>query len=434
EAVEDYISDTYEAAAVDKKTAVGFVMTIYRRRLASSFHALRRTLTKRLAELSNLSLPATEPAEMDEDASQDETGEEVMEAEDVAALQREAALVEEREAIQGLLKRIARLGTDTKALKARDLLQEAFAAGYDSALVFTQYTDTMDFLRDFLAEQIELPIGCFSARGGEIRDHSGRWSRCSKEEIKRKLRDGQIKLLVCSDAASEGLNLQTCGVLVNYDLPWNPMKVEQRIGRIDRIGQRYPKVRIINLAYADTVEADVYFALSDRINLFQGLVGKLQPILSKLPKEFEAAALRRREDRERGRHEALQEVQTLVTAAEKAAFDIDEVSDADLAPPSFPPPPLTPEDVAAVLRRGDLLPPGVESQELEPDTFSLCVPGQSEPIRVTASPVIFDDHFESHQLALPDSPVCRKFFDLSGIEMPCLLDNIRSLHDLIDQG
>lgn len=434
EAVEDYISDTYEAAAVDKKTAVGFVMTIYRRRLASSFHALRRTLTKRLAELSNLSLPATEPAEMDEDASQDETGEEVMEAEDVAALQREAALVEEREAIQGLLKRIARLGTDTKALKARDLLQEAFAAGYDSALVFTQYTDTMDFLRDFLAEQIELPIGCFSARGGEIRDHSGRWSRCSKEEIKRKLRDGQIKLLVCSDAASEGLNLQTCGVLVNYDLPWNPMKVEQRIGRIDRIGQRYPKVRIINLAYADTVEADVYFALSDRINLFQGLVGKLQPILSKLPKEFEAAALRRREDRERGRHEALQEVQTLVTAAEKAAFDIDEVSDADLAPPSFPPPPLTPEDVAAVLRRGDLLPPGVESQELEPDTFSLCVPGQSEPIRVTASPVIFDDHFESHQLVLPDSPVCRKFFDLSGIEMPCLLDNIRSLHDLIDQG
>ena len=60
------------------------------------------------------------------------------------------------------------------------------------------------------------------------------------------------------------------------------MKVEQRIGRIDRIGQKYPKIRVVNLAYQDTVEADVYFALGQRINLFEGLVGRLQPILSRL--------------------------------------------------------------------------------------------------------------------------------------------------------
>ena len=417
EAVEDYISDTYEKAKPDKKTAVGFVMTVYRRRLASSFYALRKTLTKRLQQMTERPSAEEKDEEPDEDLSQDETADEVMSGDDALAYEREALKVEEREEILKLLGGIAKLGTDTKALKLLDKLNDAFQAGYDSALVFTQYTDTMDFLRDFLAERLDIPVGCFSARGGETRDTSGSWIRCSKERIKQMLRTGAVRLLVCSEAAAEGLNLQSCGVLANYDLPWNPMKVEQRIGRIDRIGQRYPKVRIINLAYADTVEADVYFALSRRINLFQGVVGKLQPILSKLPKEFEQAALRRRADRERGRHEAVQHVQTLVREAEVAAFDIDEVSDADLTPPSFPAPPLTPGDIAEVLRRTDLLPPGVQCTELEPSTFRLCVPGQAEPARVTPDPDVFDEHFESHQMVVADSPLFRELLRCSGVEI-----------------
>ena len=76
---------------------------------------------------------------------------------------------------------------------------------------------------------------------------------------------------------------QFCGALVNYDMPWNPMRVEQRIGRIDRLGQRHAIVRISNLHYEDTVETDVYRALGSRINLFQRVVGPLQPILARLP-------------------------------------------------------------------------------------------------------------------------------------------------------
>jgi hypothetical protein len=104
----------------------------------------------------------------------------------------------------------------------------------------------------------------------------GSWTRCTKEQIKLALKNKTIRLLICNDAAGEGLNLQYTGVLVNYDLPWNPMKVEQRIGRIDRIGQQHPIIRVINLAYKDAVEADVYFALGQRINLFQGIVGKVR--------------------------------------------------------------------------------------------------------------------------------------------------------------
>ena len=289
-----------------------------------------------------------------------------------------------------------------------------FEGFYDAAIVFTQYTDTMEFLRDFLSERLDIPIGCFSGAGGQRRDISGTWSSCKKEEIKRLFRNRDIHLLICTDAAGEGLNLQSSGVIINYDLPWNPMKVEQRIGRIDRIGQAHEKIQVINLAYADTVEADVYFALSDRIGIFNGVVGKLQPILSQLPKEFEASIFGDREQREKSRHQAVSNVHGLLERAEQAGFDIDEVSDADLVPPDFPKSPLKAAHIEAVLKQELLLPPGTECQELEPHTFAIRLPGQREPARITADPAIFDDYFESHQFMTPDSPLFKEMLKRSG--------------------
>ena len=404
EAVEDYIRTAYTAAAPEKRTAVGFVMTVYRRRVASSFHALRKTLEKKLARLDAHGVPLDEAA-LEEDISQDEQVDEVASAEEAASMEEEALVYEQRESIQQLLKSIAKLATDSKALRLIAELKEAFAADYGGAIIFTQYADTMEFLKDFVGDRVDLPIGCYSGTGGQRRDLSGAWTTCSKEEIKRLLRTGEVKVLLCTDAAGEGLNLQTCGVLVNYDLPWNPMKVEQRIGRIDRIGQKYPTVRVVNLGYADTVEVDVYFALSERIGLFKGVVGKLQPILSRLPKEFERAVLGEAEGREQARHEALSHVHVLVDNAEEAAFDIDAVSEADLQPPQFPAPPYLPKDLDPVLHQEDMLPAGVECKELDPCTYAIRLPGSNGVARITTRPEIFDEHFESHQLFLPGSPI-----------------------------
>ena len=146
---------------------------------------------------------------------------------------------------------------------------------------------------------------------------------CSKEEIKRRLRDRQVRLLVCTDAAGEGLNLQFAGVLVNYDLPWNPMKVEQRIGPIDRLGQQRPVIRVLSFAYKDTVEQDVFFTVGTRINLFQGIVGRLQPILSRLPRRFEELALLDRDARETARQRFLADLEQQVRDADESGFDID---------------------------------------------------------------------------------------------------------------
>ena len=148
----------------------------------------------------------------------------------------------------------------------------------------------MDYLRQNLQQLYGSQVACYSGRGGELyRD--GEWQTVPKEQIKKQFRGGTIKLLLCTESASEGLNLQTCGVLINYDLPWNPMRVEQRIGRIDRIGQVYSTVNIHNFYYDGTVEAKVYRRLRARIDAFQTVVGNLQPILAQVPTFIEQAVM-----------------------------------------------------------------------------------------------------------------------------------------------
>jgi hypothetical protein len=179
------------------------------------------------------------------------------------------------------------------------------------------------------------------------------------------------------------------------------MKVEQRIGRIDRIGQNYPVIRVVNLAYKDTVEADVYFSLGQRINLFQGIVGKLQPILSRLPREFEQVTLERPEQREAARQRLLAEVDRMAREANEAAFDIDEVAAELPELPATPTPSLTLPELDRALNRADLQPPGMEWQPLDAGSYAARLPGMPQAIRVTTSAEVFDDHFESHQLLSP---------------------------------
>ena len=157
-------------------------------------------------------------------------------------------------------------------------------------------------------------------------------------------------VLLCTEAAAEGLNFQFCGALINYDMPWNPMKVEQRIGRIDRLGQQHGVIRIVNLHYEGTVETDVYRALRERIGLFESVVGRLQPILAKLPGVISETVLsgRGREEAERARVVGAIERQAIESGSE--GFDIDVVTEEELAMPKRPRSPVTMEDLDRVDR------------------------------------------------------------------------------------
>ena len=349
----------------------------------------------------------------EEDLSQDETGDEAQDAEEAALLTQDGLLLQERQAILGLLRQIGKLGTDTKAKRLKAELEQAFVDGYDSAIVFTQYTDTMDFLKEYLAVELpDVPIACYSGAGGQRRDNGGFWTACTKEQIKLAFKAKSVKLLVCTDAAGEGLNFQFCGCLANFDLPWNPMKVEQRVGRIDRIGQKYERIRVINLAYKDTVEADVYFSLGERINLFQGIVGKLQPILSRLPKEFEAISREKKENRDAARQRLLAEVDKLTREAqEEASFDIDEVAQEALEMPSLPEPSLTMIDIDKAFNRSDVRPAEMTWRSLDTGSYAAQLPGMTGDVRVTTSGEVFDDHCESHVFLSPGGGIFDKIVE-----------------------
>lgn len=299
--IEEYISRFY-ARYESERRGLGFVMTVYRRRLTSSFTAIERSLERRLAYLDGKA-GASAFGLTDEDREEQELDFDV--DEDLESIDRRA-FEEEIRYIEDFLYELRALAGDSKWERFQAELASLLSRR-DSAIVFTQYTDTMDDLREKLASVYGSEVACYSGRGGEVY-RGGSWEPTTKENVKNAFRERDVRILLCTEAASEGLNLQTCGVLVNYDMPWNPMRVEQRIGRIDRIGQIYDVVWIRNFFYEETVEADVYQRLADRIDWFQEVVGELQPILARVSRTIERAALATGEQRAQMLEQELEEL------------------------------------------------------------------------------------------------------------------------------
>ena len=282
ESVSRYIDERFALAPGDH-TGKGFVRTIYRRRAASSPRALENSLEHRLERLERyLQRKRVVWWLPDEEAETDvrDLADEDLEEEQIPASEPptpEAARAEQ-EQIQNLLAELRALGTtDTKRDRFCKVLDEVRSDGRP-ALVFTCYTDTMGYLREELRPRFQETLACFSGRGGEV--WQGEWVTVPKAEITSRLDNGELQVLLCTDAASEGLNLQAAGALLNYDLPWNPSKVEQRIGRIDRIGQRHADLPVANLFLADSVDQRVYEVLRMRCRLFEQFVGPMQPVLA----------------------------------------------------------------------------------------------------------------------------------------------------------
>jgi SNF2 family DNA or RNA helicase len=396
--VEEYISSTYNAAAAKQRTAVGFVMTIYRRRLASSFFALKETLKSHLAAIAAGHQQRAE-GKLEDDVYDNEVDDELMDTDEAAALEREALTFEERSAVEVLLKDIEALPPDTKLNEVKQVLSDLKAAGYTRVMVFTQYTDTMDFLRDKLSGT-GIRLMCYSGRGGEVRNADGTWLTITREDAKRRFRDGQADVLLCTDAAAEGLNFQFCGAVVNYDMPWNPMRVEQRIGRIDRLGQENPEIRIVNLHYDDTVETDVYRALRNRIGLFESVVGRLQPILSQLPRRISNAVLTGKRDP----HRMVDEIEQAVQQA-GSGLDIDMITDGGFEPIARPKPLYDFNDLDRIINSETARPAGIDVSGLHVREYAYLAPGMTQSIRVTTDPEYYEENKESTELWSPGNPV-----------------------------
>jgi ERCC4-related helicase len=147
-------------------------------------------------------------------------------------------------------------------------------------IIFSQYFDTANWIADSLAKKLpQTPIALYAGAGQSKVFKEGAWTRTEREVIKKAVRDREIPLVVATDAACEGLNLQTLGTLINVDLPWNPSRLEQRLGRIKRYGQSRRKVDMLNLVYQGTRDEDVYNRLSERMKDRYDIFGNLPDVL-----------------------------------------------------------------------------------------------------------------------------------------------------------
>ena len=147
-------------------------------------------------------------------------------------------------------------------------------------IVFSQYYDSVWWLaRQLTAELPDEPIGVYAGASRSGVMQCGIFQRRQRDALKDAVRAGEVRLLLGTDAASEGLNLQRLGSLINLDLPWNPSRLEQRKGRIQRIGQVRSEVDVYNMRYANSVEDRVRELLSQRLEQISLLFGQLPDTL-----------------------------------------------------------------------------------------------------------------------------------------------------------
>ena len=304
--IDEYVREYY-ARYEEVRKGMGFLMVVYRKRLTSSLFAIRQSLTRRHQRLQEALAQDQLYLLFDELEEDDLTELPSQFVDRFVAIEEDTSkgLLKGRRSLYDIIKAeieflgefledLRDLPTDTKAVHLHDLLRELLSQGTRRVIIFSQFKDTVDFLLDYFKPHYSQRLGSYSGVGGSFWD-GGSWLTCSKQEIQAKSADDRdpLSVLVCTDAASEGLNLQSCDTLVNYDIPWNPMRIEQRIGRVDRIGQEAPIVRIYTIFYEGTVEEHVYERCLERIGYFKSTLGHLQPILEASERAIREAVLAR---------------------------------------------------------------------------------------------------------------------------------------------
>jgi len=284
EALTRYVQDQSIRAAADPSArgrAMGFTMAMYQRRFASSIHAVRRSLERRLKKLEDhLHRPRPEAAvdlsrldDIDE-LPEDEVARLEEEVEE-ASLPSESQLIrQEIEALRVLVQQARALeerGISSKLEKLRQVLveQNLFEDPRTKLLIFTEFKETLDYL---VATLSKWGFRITQIHGGmKVGDRDTPGTRLYAE---REFRE-EAQVLVATEAAGEGINLQFCWLMVNFDIPWNPMRLEQRMGRIHRYGQERDCL-IFNFVAANTREGQVLERLLERLREIRRELGSDQ--------------------------------------------------------------------------------------------------------------------------------------------------------------
>jgi len=257
DAVTEYVREGYNQAVLEKRSYIAFLMILMQRLVVSSVKAIRVSLERRLDALEEpegqLSLFPMESlldwADLDGQAQVDSL-----------LTTHLKALKNERDEVKLLLEAARRCedaGVDAKAEALLEWIYKLQAEERDSTLkilVFTEFVPTQQMLKKYLTD-LGFSVVCLN----------GSLNLDERKRVQEEFAE-DARILISTDAGGEGINLQFCHVVINYDIPWNPMRLEQRIGRVDRIGQS-KVVRAINFVFEDSVEHRVREVLEEKLDI-----------------------------------------------------------------------------------------------------------------------------------------------------------------------
>ncbi len=266
--VTNYVKDYFDRAKENR--SITFAMMILQRRLTSSTHAILRSLEKRRDRLEEL-LELPEKIEQDKEYQQLEnlTEEDLEDMEEEERWKIEEKLthltlaknldevkveIDKLEELIGFAKNVREKEVESKLVKLRDAILSSL--GDKKLLIFTEFKDTLDYL-----------VEKFESWGYSVNTIHGNMKMDDRIEAEHKFKH-ETQIMVATEAAGEGINLQFCSLMVNYDMPWNPNRLEQRMGRVHRYGQD-KEVFIYNMVSKDTREGQILEKLFDKLNIMR---------------------------------------------------------------------------------------------------------------------------------------------------------------------
>lgn len=260
-----YLEDAYAHAEDfctllgERMQAAGFMETLLLRRMGSTIYAGQKTAERILDGWTRVDDPEAEHSEDDNR---------------ILTAEEESCLHNLVEALDANRERDPKYQRVVEYLLNRNWLERG-------CIVFSQYFESVWWLATQLSEG-DLPnekIGIYAAREKSGIMQGGEFTIRPRDDLKQMVRRGELRLLIGTESASEGLNLQRLSTLINLDLPWNPTRLEQRKGRIQRIGQQSDTIHVYNMRYRDSVEDRVHELLSERLREIHTLFGQLPDVL-----------------------------------------------------------------------------------------------------------------------------------------------------------
>jgi SNF2 family DNA or RNA helicase len=286
-----YLAQIYNSSPSKENVGLGFVLATLQKLLTSSKYAILKSLERRLEQINrfkNIFLNLDAIKEEDPEYFELEVEDEFLDSENFdkfkdkltqEQIEYGSNVLNQQNILNEFYTKLKNIPYDSKSNKLVEILNQIYSRSpKEKILIFTQFVDTLNFLKDMLKKENDDYF---------IEIFYGGLDKEQKDEAVERFRNNQdFSVLISTEIGGEGRNFQFCRTLINYDLPWNPMKLEQRIGRLDRIGQESREIYIYNFYLEGTVETDVVYALIKRINLFEESIGVLEPIIGRIEKDL----------------------------------------------------------------------------------------------------------------------------------------------------